>query len=52
VKFLSANKDKNFVKSHGREPDKFVKKQGNQLYAYTVGVMFILKNGPSVVNVT
>lgn len=28
VRFLAANKDKNFVKSHGREPDKFVKKQG------------------------
>ncbi len=28
MKFLTANKDKNFVKSHGREPDKFIKKQG------------------------
>jgi hypothetical protein len=28
VRFLTANKDKNFVKSHGREPDKFIKKQG------------------------
>jgi hypothetical protein len=31
VRFLTANKDKNFVKSHGREPDKFIKKQGENV---------------------
>lgn len=28
VSFLSANRDNNFVKGHGREQDKFIKKQG------------------------
>ena len=28
VNFLTASKDSNFVKSHGREPEKFIKKQG------------------------
>lgn len=28
VEFLSANKDKNFVKSHGREVQRFIQKQG------------------------
>ena len=28
VNFLSANRDKNFVKGHGREQEKFIKKQG------------------------
>lgn len=28
VTFLSNNRDNNFVKGHGREPDKFIKKQG------------------------
>ncbi len=31
MRFLTANKDKNFVKSHGREPDKFIKKQGENV---------------------
>jgi len=28
VSFLSSNRGNNFVKGHGREPDKFIKKQG------------------------
>jgi len=28
VNFLTANKHNNFVKSHGREPERFIKKQG------------------------
>ena len=28
IDFLSNNKDKNFVKSHGREPAEFIRKQG------------------------
>ena len=28
IEFLSNNKDKNFVKSHGREPAEFIRKQG------------------------
>ena len=28
VAFLSNNRDKNFVKSHGREPSEFIRKQG------------------------
>jgi protein xylosyltransferase len=29
VQFLNKHRDKNFMKSHGREADKFVKKQVN-----------------------
>ena len=28
VQFLNKHRNKNFMKSHGREPDKFIKKQG------------------------
>ena len=28
VAFLSSNRDKNFVKSHGRDPKEFLRKQG------------------------
>ena len=38
IEFLSNNKDKNFVKSHGREPAEFIRKQGK----------FIKRQGKSI----
>ena len=31
IAFLTSNKDKNFVKSHGREPAVFLRKQGSYM---------------------